>query len=154
MIRIDFAFGARDKWQTACEVLFKHVAAGRRLLVVADDPAIVSKVDARLWSFSDTSFVTHAPVNHPLAQHASVLLLDTSAHPPPENIEVPDGWMMNLGRQCPPLPGGVQRLLEIVSHHEGDRALARQRWQQYKTAGHELRAHEIGARQGNSGRHQ
>ena len=54
-------------------------------------------------------------------------------------------WLLNLSDDCPPNLGSVNRVLEIVSEDEDDKLAARARWSVYKTQGHELKAHRLGA---------
>lgn len=143
MSRVDFAFGAPNRLRTACEVVRKHYSAGRRVLVYTQDRQRLERFDHLLWGFDPTAFVPHVMTDDPLAAQTPVQL--TAA--PPVASPTADGqqpWLLNLDLSCPPGYEHFDRILEIVSDHEDDKLAARERWQQYKVAGHALHAHKLG----------
>ena len=154
MTRIDFAFGAPDRLRMACEVVRKHCAAGRRLIVYTRDADRLAKFDRLLWGFEATAFVPHVMADDPMAAATPVLLAEDLAALPgdvaPANADTAaqaaSPWLVNLDLQCPPDAARFDRILEIVSNHEADKNAARERWRQYQTEGHTLHAHDVSGR--------
>ena len=142
MARIDFAFGATEKIEQACQTTLKQYLAGHKLLVYCSDAARLKAYDTKLWAVEPTAFVPHVMATDPLAEQTPVWLVASGleqvlAHAPAE------AWLLNLDEQCPPSLGNTARVLEIVSDDEEDKTAARARWAQYKAAGHELKAHRL-----------
>lgn len=148
MSRIDFAFGAPDRLRMACEVVRKHVAAGRKLVVYTQDEQRLAHFDRLLWSFDPTAFIPHVHADDALAPDTPVIL--TLQPPEPAKAE-PGGeqpWLLNLDLQCPPGVEHFERVLEIVSNHDEDKQAARERWTRYKAAGHTVQGHDVSGKAG------
>ncbi|NYT62201.1 DNA polymerase III subunit chi [Alcaligenaceae bacterium] len=142
MARIDFAFGAPDRLRMACEVIRKHYLAGRKLVVYTQDKQRLARIDRLLWGFDATAFIPHVHADDPLAEQTAVLLTPSAPVAPAfEGALQP--WLINLDLGCPPGTEGFERVLEIVSNHDDDKLAARERWRQYKEAGHALHAHDV-----------
>jgi DNA polymerase-3 subunit chi len=160
MSRIDFAFGAPDRLRMACEVVRKHYEAGRHVVVYSTDGPRLARFDRLLWGFEPTAFVPHVMADDPLAPQARVVLCrsapwqatrlalaassDEKNSSAKEDTSVP--WLVNLDSNCPPEAEHFERILEIVSGSEQDKAEARVRWRQYQAAGHTLHAHDVSQR--------
>lgn len=142
MSRIDFAFGAPHRLRTACEVVRKHYDAGRRVLIYTQDRQKLERFDRLLWSFDPTAFIPHVMTDDPLADQ-TLVQLTASAPLAPQEADAIQPWLINLDLACPPGYEQFERVLEIVSGHDEDKLAARQRWLQYKTAGHTLHAHKL-----------
>ena len=142
MARIDFAFGAHERLAQACQTVHKQYLAGHTLVVYCSDPVRLKAFDTKLWSVHPTAFVPHVAADDPLAPQTPVWLVS-------ENLaqalgQAPAGaWLLNLDDQCPPELSRTERVLEIVSDDEQDKAAARMRWAQYKAGGHDLKAHRL-----------
>lgn len=145
MTRIDFAFGAPDRLQMACDVARKHYLSGRSLIVYSGDADILARFDHLLWSFDATAFVPHVTAGDPLAAHTPVWLTANAPQPPANAAQT--AWLLNLDQQCPPGIEHFERALEIVSDQPEDKQAARQRWRQYQADGHTLHAHDVSGRQ-------
>lgn len=142
MARIDFAFGATDRLRMACEVIRKHYLAGRQLVIYTQDKQRLAHFDRLLWGFDATAFIPHVQADDPLAgQTAVVLTTNTPIAPVAKGALQP--WLINIDLGCPPGAEGFERVLEIVSNHDDDKLAARERWRQYKEAGHALHAHDV-----------
>ncbi|HUH59279.1 MAG TPA: DNA polymerase III subunit chi [Candidimonas sp.] len=164
MSRIDFAFGAPDRLRMACEVVRKHVAAGRKLLVYTRDEQRLAHFDRLLWSFDPTAFIPHVHADDALAADTPVVLTLQSPGPatvvpgvesgvqpevqPGVNSGIDQRWLLNLDLQCPPGVEAFERVLEIVSNHDEDKQAARERWVQYKAAGHTVHGHDVSKKAG------
>lgn len=148
MTRVDFAFGAPNRLRMACDVVRKHYLAGRRLMVYCRDEGVLARFDRLLWGFEPTAFVPHVRAGDPDEAGTPVVLV--SALPPPSapsagSQAAPDDapWLLNLDPEAAPHPEQFGRILEIVSSRDADRQAARQRWRQYESGGHTLRAFDV-----------
>lgn len=133
-MRIDFYFNVEDRLQYACRLVRKARAADKTVLVFATDAARLARFDAALWIFSALDFVPHVYVDSPLAARTPVLLtLDAQRAAQARDL------LLNLDDNVPPdlarLRERHERIIEIVSRDEGDRAGARARFRAYRDAG-------------------
>jgi DNA polymerase-3 subunit chi len=149
MSRVDFAFGAPHRLRMACDVVRKQYLAGRRIVVYSRDAQALARFDRLLWGFDAAAFVPHVMADDPLADDTPVVLCSTPPLPAGLNASRPDSpaaWLLNLDTDCPPDANSFERVLEIVSNDEHDKAAGRERWRQYQAAGHDVRAHDVSAR--------
>ena len=145
MARIDFAFGAPDRLRTACVIARKRYLAGDRVIVYCSDAQRLAAFDRLLWSFDPASFVPHVASDDALLRQTPVILasgspgalltqLDSSGAAP---------WLLNLDDDCAPDVPQFERVMEVVSSEDTDRAQARQRWRAYGAQGHDLHGHDL-----------
>ncbi|MFV9473017.1 DNA polymerase III subunit chi [Advenella sp. RU8] len=143
MSTIDFAFGAENRIRKACEVAYKHFLAGRQMLVYCTDAKRMQAFSKGLWGIEKTAFVPHVDAKDPSA--GSVLIRTTADNP--ANALLPGQeppWLLNLDLACPPDYEQFPRVLEIVSEHEQDKQLARERWKHYSAnPANKVKAHSI-----------
>jgi DNA polymerase-3 subunit chi len=144
MARIDFAFGAQDRLAQACQTVLRQYLAGQRVLVYCPDLTRLQTFDRQLWAVQDTAFVPHVFSDNPAASQTAVLLVQNELLTALKLV-THEAWLVNLSDQCPETLGEISRVLEIVSEDEADKEAARKRWADYKAAGHELKAHRLGA---------
>jgi len=142
--RVDFAFGAPDRWRAACEVLARHYSAGNQVVVYCTQAQALSAFDLQLWGYEPTAFIPHVMADDTKAEQTPIVL--TSQALSPEQAGKPQAWLLNLDDDCPPMARQYQRVLEIVSTSETDTAAARHRWRQYKQLGFELVGHDLATR--------
>lgn len=133
MTRIDFYSNVPDKLLYACRLVRKARAANCRLIVFGQDGAQLAQFDEALWTFSDTDFLPHVMADDPLAAQTPVLLADAGMTDLPHHE-----LMINLSSQTPPDFARFERLLEIVSTEEEDKAAGRERYSYYKQRGYPL----------------
>ncbi len=62
--------------QAAARLAARHWQAGRRVLILAADPAQAELLDRALWSFEQNSFLPHAQAGGP-DESAEPILIDT-----------------------------------------------------------------------------
>jgi DNA polymerase-3 subunit chi len=131
---VEFHFNAPDKLGYACRLLRKAAAKGAKVAVTADRE-FLRELDLRLWTFEPLEFIPHCAANAAAnVIDATPIVLCAALHDAPHHDVA-----VNLG---PALPEGFERferLIEVVSLGEDDRAQARQRWMHYKTRGYELK---------------
>lgn len=143
MARIDFAFGATNRIEQACQTTLRQYQAGQRLLIISSQTEMLRKLDALLWTQSDISFVPHVWSDDPLASSTPVVLAGPGQIEECISSASPSTWLLNLDDHCPADLGRIERVLEIVSEDPQDKDWARQRWRKYQSAGHLLKAHAL-----------
>lgn len=131
MTEVAFHFNAPDRLDYACRLLRKAYLKGARLQVLAD-PSLAAALDQQLWLMGGVAFVPHCRSDAPAQLQARTPIVITSeVQAPLEADEV----LINLGDT---MPGGYPRfarVIEVVTADPPVRALARERWKQYKAAG-------------------
>jgi DNA polymerase-3 subunit chi len=142
MARIDFHFNAEHRLQYACRVTRKARAAGKRVVVCTGDSERLAAFDAALWTFSALDFVPHVYADSPLAAATPVLLTRQAQAAPASDV------LLTLDDAPPPafaeLFPRFERVIEVVSRDEADRAAARARFKVYREHGFAPVAHEVG----------
>ena len=136
MTSIDFYFNADDRLSIACRLAGKAVQQSQRVLVYAPEPELAQKIDRMLWTWQAVSFVPHCHAGDALADETPVLISSEF-----QNREV----LINLGPECPPFFERHERLLEVVTREEEDRARARARLRFYRDRGYSIRNHDLAA---------
>jgi DNA polymerase-3 subunit chi len=131
--RIDFHFNVDHRVHYACRVTRKARAAGKRLVVYARSAERLAQYDSMLWTFSALDFLPHVYVNSPLAGATPILLALEPAAAPSSDV------LLTLDDDTPPgfaaLFGRYERVIEVVSRDETERARARARFKAYKEHG-------------------
>jgi DNA polymerase III subunit chi len=141
--RVDFyVLGAgepRARLLTACRLAEKAFEEGLRVAVRTASPAETAELDELLWTFSDRSFVPHAPWPSDPALAADTPVLIASGALPDTHRDV----LVNLaaGSSGDDLAWG--RICEIVGPDEPSKLAARARWRSYREAGLEPQSHNL-----------
>jgi DNA polymerase-3 subunit chi len=133
MTEVAFHFNAPDRLGYACRLLRKAYLKGARLQVLAD-PSLAAALDQQLWLMTGVEFVPHCRSDAPATLMArSPIVIGSQVTDPAGSDHV----LVNLSDA---LPEGFQRfarVIEVVTADPPVRSLARERWKQYKAAGHE-----------------
>ncbi|MDP3702230.1 MAG: DNA polymerase III subunit chi [Hylemonella sp.] len=139
MTEVAFHFNAPDKLAYACRLLRKAVTTGSRVVVTAPADAL-ARLDALLWTFSQTDFIAHVrqPAEPGLLAASPVVLTEAPAQALPHRQV-----LLNLGTQLPAGFDHYERVIEVVSLDDEDRQLARGRWKQYTELGYEIVRHDL-----------
>jgi DNA polymerase-3 subunit chi len=135
--RVDFYHYAQDKLRFACRLAAKAYDSASRVVVWSPDVAVLEAFDRDLWTFQSTKFVPHCRLESPLAAETPVVLARSGESLPHHDV------LLNLGDEWPPFFASFDRVLEIVTHDEGDRQKARARYAFYKQRGYELRLNQV-----------
>jgi DNA polymerase III subunit chi len=139
MTQVDFYFNAQDRFQVACRLAGKSLAAGQRLLIYAPEAEVATRIDRTLWTWPATGFVPHCAAEAPLAAETPVLIAGDERSP--EGF----GWLLNLGAGCPPHFERFERLFEVVGADDVERNAGRERYRFYKSRGYAIANHDLAA---------
>jgi DNA polymerase-3 subunit chi len=139
MTQIDFYTRVDDKLATACRLAAKAFARGLRVMVLCPDNDSARRFDHLLWTTPAIGFVPHCTAKDPLAPVTPVIVDTLDAEP------LHDEVLLNLRTERPQSFSRFQRLVEIVTHDEADRAIARERFKFYRDRGYEIRTHDLSA---------
>jgi DNA polymerase-3 subunit chi len=142
MTQVDFYFNAADRFQVACRLAAKSLAAGRRLLIYAPEAELAARIDRTLWTWPATGFVPHCGLDAGLAAETPVLIANDERAP--EGFD----WLLNLGADCPPHFERFERLFEIVGADDAERDAGRGRYRFYKSRGYAIADHDLAAADG------
>ncbi len=138
MPRIEFHFNAPALLPYTCRLLRKVLGQGLRAQVVGL-PSTLGQLDQMLWTFSAPDFLPHAgPESAPALRQASAILL---AEQPQADWAAP--VLVNLGESVPSGFERFERVVEVVSLDDLQRAQARARWREYSQRGHALIRHDL-----------
>ena len=139
---VSFHFNVPDPVQYACRLLRKATRQGSNVVVSAA-AAELAALDKALWTFDPIEFIPHtrlAPgqVLPERLARTPVCLAEHATDAPGREV------LVNLGHAAPEGHEAFERVVEIVSPREDDRAAARQRWRGYAAAGFVIERHEVG----------
>lgn len=140
---------ADAKFKLASRLSNKLQRIEQRSLVVTNDSSETDKLDAIMWSFSDTSFLAHDKLPTQDSPAPTGSNIDIAAKIGDQNSIDADvlaqdfDVLINLSDQVPVFNHHFARIAEIVEQSEGAKAIARARYQRYKDEGFELKTHEI-----------
>lgn len=139
MTRIDFYTEAQDKLELVCKLAGKAVQAKARMLILAPDGEQRSRLDKMLWMQPATGFIPHCQTSASMAGETPVLLSGSADNAPLDDI------LLNLADSWPQAFARFQRLIEIVSRDDADKALARERYRFYRDRGYQITTHNMAA---------
>lgn len=143
MTRVSFHFNVPQRLVYACRLLRKATRQNARVTVTGDRVAL-AELDRALWSFEPTEFIPHVLLRE--EETLSERLHDTPVCLTANPVRAPHhGVLVNLGNEPPAGFESFERLIEIVSIDETDRAAARARWKHYAARGYEIEKHEVEA---------
>jgi DNA polymerase-3 subunit chi len=139
LTQIAFHFGAPDKVAYTCRLLRKAVSSGARVVVTGEEQTLQA-LDTQLWALAPTEFIAHASsvADPDLAERSPVLLCETLS-----NLTAARPVLVNLLQDIPGEFAQFDRLIEVVSLDEDDRALARLRWRRYAQLGFAIERQDL-----------
>lgn len=132
MTRIDFHSNVPDKIHYACRLVRKAYAANCRIVLLAA-PDDLATLDSALWALTDDAFLPHVLAADPLAAQTPIVLTDSDA------AELPHHHVLiNLTSATPANFARFERLFEVISSDESEKAAGRERFRFYKQRGYVL----------------
>ncbi len=135
---VAFHFNAPDRLGYACRLLRKAYLRKARLFVWMDE-GDVAKLDTALWTLGAGEFVPHCRSDDPALLKARSPIQLGHQLPGDRSGLV----LVNLRHDMPDDPAAFNRVIEVVTLDEADRAPARERWRQYKALGLEPQRHDL-----------
>lgn len=138
MTDIAFHFGAPNKLEYVGRLLRKAVARGARLTVLAP-PAQIQYLDASLWATAPTDFLVHVVDDGTSPSLRCPVVLTSRVHSGLGSHAV----LVNLTSAVPEDFMRFERVIEVVSVDDDDRALARNRWKHYVQQGYAIQRHDL-----------
>lgn len=141
MTEVSFHFNVPDRTDYTCRLVRKATRSGASVVLAGPAPAL-AHFDRALWTFDDLEFLPHRvlrpgeSIDARTAPTRVWLVQDAAAVPLHEVL-------INLGAD--PAVGfeSFDKLIEIVTAEEDDRAAARVRWKHYASRGYAIRKHEV-----------
>lgn len=133
MTRIDFHSNVPDKTAYACRLVRKARAANCRVVILAADRDQLAELDHALWTFSEQDFLPHVMAGDALAEQTPVVLTDSDTAVLPHHQ-----ILINLSHTTPGHFARFERMFEIVSSDEDDKAAGRERYRFYQQQGYPL----------------
>ncbi|MGH6991902.1 MAG: DNA polymerase III subunit chi [Caulobacteraceae bacterium] len=115
------------------DLLAKCLERGWRALVVASARPLLERLDVRLWTFSDASFLAHGLESDP-SPHRQPVLLSTSG----ENLNGAKALVLVDEAEGPAIEGFERALVVFDGGEESALRRARERWSALKVAGASL----------------
>lgn len=142
MTEVSFHFNVPDTLGYACRLLRKATRQGSRVTVTGDGTTL-SGLDRVLWTFDPIEFIPHVLVRRgePPAERlraTPVCLAEDLGGALHQEV------LVNLGAEPPRGFESFDRVIEIVSTDEDERAAARARWKHYAARGYAIVRHEVG----------
>ena len=138
MTAVAFHFNVDDRLGYACRWLRKAVNQRARVVVIGP-PKILQDLDVALWTLSETEFLPHclSAASPDLVGRSPIVLANSV------EAGMHGEVMLNLGDQVPAGFEQFERVTEVVTHDELERASARQRWKHYQAGGCTIVRHDL-----------
>lgn len=127
---------AAERYLFACRLCEKISAQKLKIYLHTDTYEQATYLDDLLWSFRPDSFLPHCLLGADIDEEVSIRI----GHG--ENFQKNFDVLINLSEQVPAFYGQFDRVAEIISTDETEKAQGRQRWSQYKEDGVELETHQ------------
>ena len=143
MTEVTFHFNVPDRTDYTCRLVRKASRLGASV-VLAGPAVALAHFDRALWTFDELEFLPHVLLRpgQPVAPRlrATKVWLAQDA-----NQAGLHELLINLGAEAPAGFESFEKVVEIVSADEADRAAARSRWKHYASRGYAIRKHEVAA---------
>lgn len=130
----------------ACRLVEQVWRRGHAVLVLAESDAAARRLDDRLWTFRDESFVPHRRIDAN-APPTGRTMDAPAVMDAPVIVGVPGTWggaldvLVNLTADVPDEATRAARIAEVVPGHGAGRDAGRRRYREYRDRGFEIRIH-------------
>jgi DNA polymerase-3 subunit chi len=138
MTEVLFYTNAADKMRTSCQLSCKALERNRRVMILTPDMRMTDQLSHLLWTAPSTGFSPHCRAADDLAERTPIIV-DHSA-----DRVIHEDVLINLCEDMPSFFSRFQRLIEIVTDDENDRAQARERYRFYRDRGYQIVTHDLG----------
>lgn len=141
MTRIDFyllsSADGNGKRLAACRLAHKAYRLKHRVYILTENQDESTSLDRLLWTFNPGSFIPHQTRAEPFDPALPVLIGHDA--PPADFNDV----LISLAPQVPEFFDRFQRVAELVSADEHERASARERFRLYRDRGFTVQTHNL-----------
>jgi len=130
----------------------KLLGLHKRVMLITENRSVSERVDALMWSFSDTSFVPHDHISNlgqniekennktPQFNHIRITELETiSQHTLSINYDV----LINLCAKVPAIVEHFPRVIEIIAADNDAKTTGRLRYKEYQQKSTEIVTHQL-----------
>jgi len=142
MSQVDFyvlkASGETNRQRFACRLAEKAYRLKNTVHIQVADQQSAAQIDELLWTFRDGSFVPHEVLDNSTDKPASPVTIGSDAVPSAEY-----DLLINLTNSIPEASASFPRVAEIVTSDDESKKYSRQRFAEYRNAGHELDSHKL-----------
>ena len=139
MIRVDFyvheTAGFEALALTACRLAEKAFMSAQRVFIHTDSEDFARRLDERLWTFHDRSFVPHAIAG----ARSDVPVLIGYGEPPAEGFDL----LINIAPQVPDFYERSARVADLVDADTTRREQGRERYRYYREHGITPETHKL-----------
>jgi len=132
MTRVRFYSNLDDKVAVMLNLVERAFAKKHQVTILVDDGAAASDYSRMLWEKTSTSFLPSALASSELAGQTPILF-DWQ-----EKQLCQDDILINLTQKQLTIFSRFQQLVELVSHDEQDKVLARERFKFYRDRGYQV----------------
>ena len=136
MTQVDFYHHVANPSLFACRLAQTVYRRGESLLILLEDEAARSQLDALLWTFQAGSFVPHCRAEEAIASETPILLSCIAPISPPHLV-------LNLPAEPPPDLAKDTRILELIGQAPDALARARTVARTYKAQGFDITYHDM-----------
>jgi DNA polymerase-3 subunit chi len=138
MTEVMFYTNAADKLHAACQLSSKALSRKMRVMILTPEAQVTDKMSRMLWTASAVAFNPHCSSTDKLAPITPIIVDHATA--PVVHEEV----LINLCNETPSYFSRFQRLVEIVTEDDDDRARGRERYRFYRDRGYQITTHDLG----------
>ena len=137
MTEVLFYTHAPDKLRTTCQLSCKALERRRQVMILTPEVEVTQRLSGLLWSTPSTGFTPHCRAADGLAA-VTPIIVDHATDP-----VIHEDVLINLREDTPSFFSRFQRLIEIVTSDDNDRARARERYRFYRDRGYEIVTHDL-----------
>jgi len=141
MTRVDFYLlsspEGNSKALAACRLTQKAFRLKHRIYILTENTDASASLDRLLWTFQPGSFVPHQIQDGAVDPDLPVLIGHEN---PPDGF---DDVLISLAPEVPEFFDRFNRVAEIVSADETERAGARERFRRYRDRGADVQTHNL-----------
>lgn len=122
----------------ACQLAQLLYRSGQWIYIHCDDQSQAYQVDELLWQFEPSAFVPHNLKGEGPAKGAPVEIGFDRVGP---NVRRP--ILINLANDIPPFAGNFSQIIDFVAGDDARKAIARNRYRQYRDQGFALNTQDL-----------
>lgn len=126
-----------EQYIFACRLCEKILSQNLKAYIHTDTEEQANYLDDLLWSYRPESFLPHCVIDTELDEDVSIVIGYAEKYQ--HGFDV----LINLSQSIPEFHADFPRIVEIISASEDDKTKGRERWKQYKEAGHDLDTHNV-----------